>query len=188
MALFSIHHAATDWRAAAAGNTRQSFSIGVIGEEFPARANPAAAEEKNVPPAAANGKVRIAAVVDELRAAWAREAVNHDAAIEASEINIIARFSLAQISPEAAVGLGESQAVACVLDYLAAFGNGLEGEDAPAVDLGTADAQAKPGALRRNRARFSEPGFHNDRTKTIASRRIGRPAPRGRQPSPWMLI
>lgn len=153
-ALFPIHHAAAFRRTATAGDFRKVPLESIVREQFLAGLNPAAAEEEQAPANPANGKIGVATVIDELGAALAGEAVDHDVAIQPSKIDIIARFTEAQIAPETAAGLREGEMVAQVFDDLLAARNCVEGEDAPAMDFRTGDAQSEWRELLGNRARF----------------------------------
>ena len=138
--LFPVHHAAAFRRAAMARDFRKVALESIVREQLFAGLNPAAAEKEQPPANAANGKIGVATVIDELRATPASEAVDHKAAIQPGEINIMTRFSEAQIAPKTAAGLRKSEMVAQVFDDPLAAGNDAEGEDTPAMDFRTGDA------------------------------------------------
>lgn len=146
-----IHEPAAFWRAAAAGSLRRGFAIGVVRQEFFAAANPAPAEEQQMAAQAADGKIRVTTMVDELRAAFTLATVNDAAAAQAREILIRPQFPPPDISSEALIGLLQIQALAHVFDHFASAGNGLEREHAPAMDFGSFDAKLVFRERRRDR-------------------------------------
>lgn len=118
-----------------AGNSWHLFAEGVVGQEFVTSPNSPTAEEQQMAAKAADGKIGIATVIDELSAALAENAINYHIAFEASKIDVGARMPEPDIAAESPLCLLHREPVARILNDLSAAGDSLQGENSPTMNL-----------------------------------------------------
>ena len=135
--LQKINRAPADGRAAFTGILLNVLREVVVHRELLALANRLSAHIENVLAADYRHDIRVAAMIDVLRAASAHGPVERPVVVEREQVDHAPLFLAA------APGLAAADALACVFDHFAARRNVFARVDAPSMDLRSPDNQTE---------------------------------------------
>ena len=138
-----------------AGNLLEVLGETVVESKFLAGLGGAAAEEINVTPMATGVEVRVAAVIDEFRAAAANGGVHLPVLAKAKEIDGLRAPRCPEL-PETLKGNFVRDALTGVFDDFFVAGNGFGGENAETVNPRTPDEEPETGSTRTDLASDGE--------------------------------